>query len=234
LILVIRLCLILSAVALFGSCQRPREDLEIYVPSDAIAVAGIHLDQIRSAEWYRALPVPENFGGARYVMAAYNGKDLLFIAKGRSARPDLSGSPAAVHAAEQQRATRKTGAPDLLAQARGMMNKPIWVVARGGRPLPLSGNLANLNTLLQLTEYTTVSARFDSGIDLEAAGLCGNTDAASKLEETVRGMVTLESAAAKRDPDLATLLRSVQVRRDGATVQVKASTTVAAVEKLLR
>jgi hypothetical protein len=232
--LVVRPCLILSAVALFAGCQRPQEDLELYVPSDAIAVAGVHLDQIRSAEWYRALPVPENLGGARYVVAAYNGKDLLFIAKGQSARPDLSGSPAAVRAAEQQRATGRTGAPDLLAQARGIMNKPIWVVARGGQPLPLSGNLANLNSLLQLTEYTTVTAGFDSGIDLEAVGLCGNTDAASKLEETVRAMVTLASAAAKRDPDLASLLRSVQVRRDGTTVQVKASTTVAAVEKLLR
>jgi hypothetical protein len=219
---------------LLAGCQRIREDLELYIPSDTIAVAGIHLDQIRSADWYRALPVPPNFGDAQYVLVAYNGKDLLFIGRGSSARPDLSGSSAAVRAAEQQRATGKTGAPDLLAQASSIMNKPLWVVARGGVPLPLSENLANLNTLLRLTEYTTVTASFDSGIDLEAVGLCGNTDAATKLEQTLRAMVTLAAAAAKRDPDLASLLRSVQVRRDVATVQVKASTTVAALEKLFR
>lgn len=224
----------MCAVALFAGCQRTREDLELYVPSDAIAVAGIHLDQIRSAEWYRALPVPENFGAARYVWAAYNGKDLLFIAGGSSARPGLSGSPAAVRAAERQRATGKTGAPDLLAQARGITQKPIWLVARGGRPLLLTGNLANLNTLLQLTQYITVSAEVGSGIDLEAVGICPSPDAASKLEETVRAMVTLASAAAKRDADLASLLHSVQVRREDTTVQIKASTTAATIEKLLR
>jgi hypothetical protein len=231
---VVHLGLILCFVALLAGCQRTREDLDLYIPSDAIAVAGIHLDQIRSADWYRALPVPDNFGDAPNVWAAYNGKDLLFIAAGSSARPTLSGSPDAIHAAEQQRATGKTGAPDLLVQARGIMNKPIWVVARGGVSLPLTGNLANLNTLLQLTQYVTVSAALDSGIDLEVVGLCGNTDAASKLEQTLRAMVTLGSTAAKRDPDLGSLLHSVQVRREGTTVQVKASTTVATIEKLLR
>jgi hypothetical protein len=219
---------------LFAGCRRTQDGLELYVPSDAIAVAGIHLDQIRSAEWYRVLPVPGNFGDARYVVAAYNGKDLLFIAQGGSTHPVLTGSSVAVRAAQQQRATGKTGAPDLLAQARDIMNRPIWVVARGGQPLPLTGNLANLNTLLQLTQYVTVSAGFDSGIDLEVVGLCPNVEAASKLEERLRAMVTLGSAAAKRDPDLASLFHSVQVRREDTTVQVKASTTVATVEKLLR
>ena len=219
---------------MFAGCQRTREDLELYIPSDAVAVAGIHLDQIRSAEWYRALPVPENFGRASSVWAAYNGKDLLFIAGGSSAHPELSGSPAAIRAAEQQRNTGKTGAPDLLAQARGIMQKPIWVVVRGGRPLPLAGNLANLNTLLQLTQYVTVSAVMNSGIDLEVVGICASPNAASKLEETVRAMVTLASSAAKRDTDLTSLLHSVQVRREDTTVQVKASTAVATIEKLLR
>jgi hypothetical protein len=74
----------------------------------------------------------------------------------------------------------------------------------------------------------------NSGIDLEVAGLCGNPDTASKLEETVRAMVTLGSAAAKRDADLASLLQSVQVRREGSSVHINASTAVATLEKLLR
>ena len=196
------------------------------MPPDALAVAGLHLDQIRGrnlpAGWLALL---EPLRDANYLMLAYNGKDVLVIARGRFAAapagavllaPDLAlaGSPDAIRAAVRQRATGQPGAPSLLARSQPIAGRPIWAVVRGARPLPLTGNAANLNRLLRFTDYATIAATVNSAIELEAAGFCPTADAARQLEETLRGLISLASCHHSRPrSSRADALRSITARR---------------------
>jgi hypothetical protein len=237
--------LVVLAAASCRSTIGPNYDMEVCVPPDALAVAGLHLDQIRGrnlpAGWLALL---EPLRDASYLMLAYNGKDVLAIARGRFAAapagavllaPDLAlaGSPDAIRAAVRQRATGQPGAPSLLARSQPIAGRPIWAVVRGARPLPLTGNAANLNRLLRFTDYATIAATVNSAIELEAAGFCPTADAARQLEETLRGLISLASATT-HDRDLAALMRSVQLRREDATVRVSLSAGAATLEDLLR
>jgi hypothetical protein len=238
-----------SAVGCRSTNSGPDYDMEICVPPDALALAGLHLDQIRGSNSYRNLPpgwlaLLEPLRDANYLMLAYNGKDVLAIARGRFAAaptgavllaPDLAlaGAPDTVHAAVRQRATGQPGAPSLLARAQPIAGRPIWAVARGARALPLTGNAANLNRLLRFTDYATIAATVNSAIELEAAGFCPTADAARQLEETLRGLISLATATT-HDRDLAALMRSVQLRREDATVHVSLSSSARTLEELLR
>ena len=129
-------------------------------------------------------------------------------------------------------ASGRTGVPDLVAQAGPVIDRDLWAVIRGGTRLPLPGNSANLNRLLARTEYTTVSAIWNSAIRLEADGHCRTAESALQLEERVRALITLARAAAKA-PDLASALASVEFRRDGSVVRLKVLASPQAVQQLL-
>jgi len=244
-----------TAAFLAASCRStnsghgPNYDMEICVPPNALAVAGLHLDQIRGSNSFRNLPpawlaLLEPLRDATYLMLAYDGKEVLAIARGRFPvapagavllAPDLAldGSPDAVRAAVRQRATGQPGAPSLLARSQPIAGRPLWAVVRGAKTLPLTGNAANLNRLLGFTDYATIAATVNSAIELEAAGFCPTSDAARQLEETLRGLLSL-AAATTYDRDLAALMRSVQLRREDATVHMRLAASAATLEDLFR
>jgi hypothetical protein len=211
-------------------------------------VAGIYPERIRGKESFTRLPptwsfVLDPFRNAPLVLLAYNGSDLLVIASGRfaSAPPGvvlltpqlaIGGSPAAIRAATRQHATGRTGVPDLVAQAAKVINRDLWAVVRGSTRLPLPGNSANLNRLLALTDYIAASATWDSAIRLEADSYCAAPESALHLEERLRALVTLASSAAKA-PDLASLLSSIELRRDGSVVHLTLLASPQAVQELL-
>jgi hypothetical protein len=206
-----------------------------YLPGDTVALAGIHLDQVRNQAIYRFLPVAWQsalnlFREAAMAWIAYNGKDLLVIAAGRFAGPPagtvlvsrelaVGGSPAAIRAAVRQRATHHTGAPELIGQANSVRNRAIWAVVRGDTRLPLSGNLENLNRMLGFTRYATASIEANEAIQVEFTGYCAAPEPARHLEESLRAIVTL-AAAATRTRDLAALLKSIRIERDASTVHI--------------
>jgi len=248
----IRIVAILSLLAGCGSHPAPHaipDEAAVCVPSDTILLAGLQLERIRETALYPALPatwraVLEPLRGATGLLVAYNGSDLLVIAQGRfQSAPAgavllvptlaLAGSPAAIRAATQQRGTGRTGAPALVARAESAAGKPIWLAAQGHRSVPLTGNLANVNRLLQLVDYATLTADIDSRVDVHATGLCRTAEDGRQLEESLRALVSL-AAAGTRDADLAGVLQSAQVTRDGASVQMAISASAAALEKLLR
>ncbi len=224
------------------------DDMRSCVPPNTVALAGVHLDRVRGTNAYRSLPAgwkaalaPLEDSGD--LLLAYDGRDLLVIARGHFAAapagatllsPELAlaGSPEAVRAAARQRATGKPGAPALVARAAAVENRAIWAVVRGAVPLPLPGNFENLNRLLRSSEYTTFAVDANSGIEVEAAASCASAEAARRLEETLRAMMTL-SAGTVRDRDLAALIHSARLRRDDSTVHVALSATAASLEKLL-
>jgi hypothetical protein len=250
-----RILTVLLVTGTFLGCQRagpvPNLDagLADCLPPNTVALAGLHLDAIRQTRFYHALPstwlaMLEPVQQANYLLLASNGKDLLAVARGQfSTAPAggvllnpqlaLAGSQQAVRAATAQHSQRRTGASVLLADAGAITAMPIWLIALGGQPLPLTGNLNNVTTLLRLTNYVTLSAGFPSGADISLAAACPSDGEAQELEEKIRAIVTLAKAAT-HDPVQSAMLQSVQLRRNDSAVYVQFSATAAGLEKLLR
>ena len=157
-------------------------------------VAGLDVDRLRDTPLFPKLP--EAFREASYVLAAYDPPNLVTASR-------VKGKIIAT--------SEKTGAPpDLIRHAAAA---PIWIVARGDTPLPLTGNLANINPLLQQTLYTRVTARIESRVQFEAEGVCATPEAAEHLEQNLRAIATLAKLP-------------LEVRRDGATVHVTGSASI--------
>jgi hypothetical protein len=215
-------------------------DMAASIPADTLLLAGLNLDDLRASPLYPNLPpavrtLAEPLRDAQYLLLASNGKDLLSMARGRFrdappgstlVAPGLAaaGSPDSIRAAIAQHKTGRNGAPDLFARAASVADgKQFWMVARGGVPLPVAGNAANLNRLLRDTEYATVAARIDSRIEIEATAVGRTAEAGREFEESLRAILSLTAAASARQPRLVALIRSIQIRRDNRTVRVSLS-----------
>jgi hypothetical protein len=232
-----------AAAVSCGSVNAPAgvgRDMATYIPADTLLLAGLNLDEVRASPLYPKVPpavraLAEPLRDAGYLLLASNGKGIAAIARGRFretppgatlAAPGLvvGGSPDSVRAALAQHKTGRNGAPDLLARAASIADgKQMWMVARGGIPFPVVGNAANLNRLLRDTEYTAISLRIGSGIEIEATTVGRTAEAGREFEENLRAILTLAAAADARQPDLVTLIRSIQIRRDDATVRLSFS-----------
>ena len=240
---------------LMSGCHSPRaahvipQEIAACIPSDTVALAGLRLDQIRASALYPALPAAwralvEPLHDATSAHITYDGRDLLVIAQGhfRAAPPGavllspslaLAGSRAAVDSAKAQRASGRTGAPRLLAEAETVAVKPIWIVLEGNVSVPLAGNFANFNRLLRYVDHATLTADLGSRVDIRLTGVGRTTDDARQLEESLRALVSLAAAGA-HDPDLNAVFRSAQVSRQDSQVLLTVSAGMAAVQKLLQ
>ena len=196
-------------------------ELASCIPPGTLVLAGVDVDGLQSSPLAGALPA---LAGASRVLVAWNGKDMLLVSAGKSAgTPALTGSPDAVKAATAQHQTGKPGAPRLLQLASAIpAGRQVWVVARGGVALPLTGNAANLNRILALTESVTLSARVDAAVRVEAVMVGRSPEAAQQLEQSLRGILTLAR------------LSGVEVRREDWTVRAGLTTTPETAEKLVR
>jgi hypothetical protein len=226
-------------------------DMATSIPANTLLLAGLNLDDLRASPLYPKLPpaaraLAEPLRDAAYLLLASNGKDLLSIARGRfrEAPPGatlvapglaVAGSPDSVRAAIAQHKASRDGAPDLLARAASLADgKQIWMVARGGVPLPVAGNTANLNRLLRNTEYAAITARIGSRIEIEATAVGRTAEAGREFEENLRAILSLTAVANARQPDLVALIRSIQIRREDRTVRAALSAGPDAAASLLR
>ena len=203
-----------------SACHRERR-LESFVPPDTTVLAGADLDRIRS--W-----VPDTFREATNVVVAFNGKDLLFLLRGNFTQAPMGGTLVNPHFA-------LVGPPDAVRAAiehpsascplcdRAPSPRPdVWAVMRGGGPLPLGGNAANVNHLLRLTDWLSAGATAGQKFDIEITAYCRSGDAASQFEETLRATLTLAN------------IDTADVNRDGLTVRIKGSASPELVGRLLR
>jgi hypothetical protein len=244
---------IVSSMAATGcsstSSRAGESGIAAWLGPDAVAVAGIQLDQLRAGPFSKALPrewlaALEPFRQASQVWAAYDGKDLLLIARGQfPPAPSgailaghglvLAGSPNAIKAAEQQHARGSGGANRLLERAKPLQNEPIWAVIRGDAGLPLHGNGANFGRALEFTEYAAASARWKSRVELSLTGYCATAAKAQDLEESLRAMLTLGQKAV-RAADLKATLESVRIDRQETKVLVSFTAPPAVLREMLR
>ncbi|HEY1494927.1 MAG TPA: hypothetical protein VGF49_10300 [Candidatus Solibacter sp.] len=236
------------ALAVFASsCRAPAPPAAIdpalasRVPSSAIAIAGVNLDQLRASPLYAKLPPAasaflEPFRGAHSLLIASTGAELLTIARGvvtgaTQTAPDVAllGSPSLIAAATASHPASAT----LAAAETVAAGHPIWIAVRGGSPLPLEGNLANANNLVTLAESLTLSLSLRDAVGLELTARCPSPAAAAEFERRLRALLSLTTAANARQPEIAALLRSVQLRREEGTVHASLSTPPDALGKLL-
>jgi hypothetical protein len=224
-------------------------ELASCVPENTRVLAGIQIGQVQASplleKWFTgSLSAWMPTRDASAMLVAYTGSGLLWATRGPFREPPagatllapqlaVTGSDAAIRAAAAQHASGRTGAPGLVAQAELVATQPVWAVAVGNIQYPLSGNAANLNRLLALTDYTTLTLDARSQIGLHVTGICGSAERARQFEETLRALLSLARAAA-HDRDLELVLSAVQIRRDSLTVHVDAAGAPELVERLVR
>jgi len=253
-VLLARLAVPLALAALGSSCRTgppPVIDpvLASCVPPNTAILAGINLDRLRVSPLYQKLPEQaiaflRPLQSTSYLLVASGGTDYLVIARG-SFREAPAGTvllasglaatgPAdSLRAATAQHKTGHTGAPFLLGRALPLASSSeIWIVAMGDVNLPVTGNAENLNTLLRATEYATLTAHLNDGIQLQVTGACTSPDRARRLEETLRAMASLGAGASARQPQTAALLDAIRITRDGRTVRADLSLRAGDVERL--
>jgi len=220
------------------------------VAAGTIAVAGCDLDRLRASPLYRELPdsargLMATYQNASRVLATYDGKAILVIARGHfhelpaGATPAgeglaLFGPPDAVRRALEQQRTGRSVVPGLMAFAASVAAaNPIWIVAQGGVKLPLAGNAANLNRLLANLEFAGFTVQIDPAAVLRLTALGRTADDARQFEETLRAMLTLTSAAESRQPEVAALVAGIPVERSGRTANAAVTVPQPLIEKLL-
>jgi hypothetical protein len=207
------------------------------VPPDAGLIAGVDLGALRASPLYSKLPsaattFAAQIGGVSTAVVSYNGKELLVAARGRfqtpppgvtMLAPDLAllGSPQETAVAAAQYKAGGIGAAALLEQAEPVAaGAQLWIAARGGASLPLTGNAANLAGVLRRASFVTVTARTGTGLALELRATAPDAGAARAIEETLRADFTLGAAGESKREDVAATLRSAQVTRAGREVRV--------------
>jgi len=216
-------------------------ELAWYIPAAAQALAGIDLARMRRTPAYskgfalmRELVGP--FADAEQVVLVFDGKGVAAVARGgfRAAPPGgvlLKPGIAALGSLETVAGDSRGGyARDLLARAGEAAGRyPIWFAIRGSATLPLSGNLTNLNRLIGSTVFTTAGIEPAERLAIEAAGICRTAEEARRLEETIRGLVTLLSITKS-----AAGLKDLTIRNEGTTVRVTMSADASLVGDLGR
>lgn len=108
------------------------------------------------------------------------------------------------------------------------------MAAAGSANLPVSGNAENINRLMHFTRYTTIGVQLRDNIGMEAVGVCGNSDSALHLEETLRAYRSMGMAATARQPAVVGLLNQMTIRREDRSVHVGLSVSGSQFGELLR
>ena len=201
---------IAALALLLTSCgphlQPPAIDprLAAQVPADASAVAGFRPSALRTTT--------TAFGDARYVLIAIRGPEIL------TATLAADGSVSAPR-------TRPPGLRSpLLEEGESLAARyPAWAVIRGSAPLPLQGNLANLNNLLRDASLITLAAQPSETLAIELTAACPSEDAARRFEGSLRAVLLLTKLAA-----------SAQIHRDGMKVKASLVASPDAFGRLLR
>jgi hypothetical protein len=239
-----------AVLLLLVSC-RPATDSHVdpvlasYIPPGTLVLAGLDLESIRASPAYPNLPpaassLIQPLSEASHALLAYGPQGLLLVAQGRFSAPPagatldengiaLAGSPELIQAAKRQHEQGIAGAGDLLSQANAISTgSPLWLVIQGRAALPLSGNAANLNRFLHMTQYTTATAAFPSDVKLRITATCPNPGNASQFEQSLRALVSLSAARSTKSK----LLDSVQIQRDQSTVTVDLTASPAELARL--
>ncbi len=220
------------------------------VTGDAVALAGADLERLRASPFANGMgnsarELLERYGSASKLLIAWNGSDLLIVIRGLFKTPPpgataiepglaVAGSPNRISIAVAQHGAGSTGARGLIDYgAEFGSGRAIWLAVRGGTALPLSGNLANLNRLLEDADFAGVALGLGETATLRLSARGRTAESAERLEERLRGFLSLAGEGEIHRPELARLLGAAQIQRSGRDVTATLSASPDAVAKLL-
>jgi hypothetical protein len=220
------------------------------IPSDTVALAGADLDRLRASPTSTSLggsarDLLAQYSNASKLLIAWNGTSLLTIERGLFKMPpegattvDLglaaAGSPSRVSSAVAQHRAGTTGAPGLIEFGSGIgARSAIWLALRGGRALPLAGNLGNLNVLLQDADFAGAALDLGEQATLRFGARGRSAESAAQLEERLRGFLSLGQEAEIHRPEIARLIAATRIVRTGREVTATLSASPDAIAKLV-
>jgi len=220
------------------------------IAGDTVALAGADLDQLRASPFLSTMGMEVHdllaqYSSASKLIVAWNGNDLLIVERGLFKVPPegaiaiepglaVAGSPSRVASALAQHSAGIAAARSLIDYGAGIgARSAVWLVVRGGRALPVSGNLANLNLLLQNAEFAGAALDLGEPTTLRFGARGRTADAAAQLEERLRGFLSLAREAELRRPEMARLLGAARIERRGREVTATLSASPDAVAKLI-
>ena len=219
----------LLLVLILGGCSGRRgpvdPGLSVFIPPDAVAMAGVNVDRIRATPIYRKLaerhPLPQ-FGQVDELLLSSDGKNVLALARGDFKEQKanetetagivfldkniaLGGQAGAVRAAIEQSKHGGRGAPrDLMARARALpADTQIWAVVadwRGATPDQLRemGNWSNLDRVFRLVEGASLAVDLRTGVHAAFIGDSRTEADARNLADSLRGLAALARMGAPR------------------------------------
>jgi hypothetical protein len=219
------------------------------VTSDTVALAGADLDRLRAAPFVNGMGAGRDllaqYSNASRLLIAWNGSELLIVERGLFKTPPpgatiiepglaVAGSPTRVSSAVAQHRAGSTGAPGLIDYGSEIgAGSAVWLAVRGGTPLPVSGNLANLNVLLQDADFAGASLDLGEAATLQLDARGRTAESAGRLEERLRGFLSLAQEAEIHRPEIAHLLSDARIGRSGRNVTATLSAPPDALAKLL-
>jgi len=220
------------------------------IPGDTVALGAADLEQLRASPFLGAAGgaergLVEGYPGVSKLLVAWNGSDVLIVLRGLFKTPPAgaamiapglaaAGSSKSVASASAQYRSGQTGARNLIDYGSAIgARSAVWLAVRGGTPLPLSGNLANLNRLLEDADYAGATLDLGQAATLRLAARGHTADAAERMEEHLRGFLSLAGEAEIRRPELASLLGNARIQRSGRDVTAELSAPPDVVARLL-
>jgi len=220
------------------------------ITGDTVALAGIDLDRLRASPFVNGMggsarDLLAQYNKASKLLVAWNTRDLLIVARGtftappagtRTVEPGLAvtGAPGRILFVLAQHQSGRTGAPGLIAYGSEIgARSAIWLAVRGGKPLPLSGNVANLNHLLEDADVAGAALDLGDAATLRFGARGRTEESAAQLEERLRGFLTLAGEAEVHRPELARLFGAARIERSGREVTATLSASPDVVAKLL-
>jgi len=217
---------------------------------DTVAVAVADLVRLRASPFVNSLggsarDFLEQHQSASQALVAWDTRGFLIVERGtfpqappgaRLLEPGLavSGSAAGILSALAQHRSGSTGAPGLIEYGSAFgARSALWLAIRGGTALPLSGNLANLNLLLQHADFAGLALDLGAAATLRFSARGHSVPSARQLEERLRGLLSLAGEAEVRRPGLARLIGAARIERSGADVTAVLVAPADAVASLL-
>ncbi|HEY1217383.1 MAG: hypothetical protein ABSE42_23280 [Bryobacteraceae bacterium] len=220
------------------------------VTGDTVALAGADLEQLRASPFATGMSssargLLERYGNASKLLVAWNGSDLLIVVRGLFKTPPpgataiepglaVAGSPNRISSAVAQHRAGSAGAPGLIDYGSEIgARSAIWLAVRGGAALPVGGNLANLNHLLQDVDFAGAALDLGETATLRLGARGRTAESAERLEERLRGFLSLAGEAEIHRPELGSLLGAAQIQRSSRDVTATLSAPPDVVAKLL-
>ena len=220
------------------------------VTGDTVALAGADLDRLRASPFVAGMgdsahDLLAQYSNASKLLVAWNSRELLIVERGLFKTPPpgvtaiepglaVTGSPGRISSAVAQHRKGSTGASGLIGYGSEIgAHSAIWLAVRGGTALPLSGNLANLNVLLEDADFAGAALDLGGAATLRFAARGRTAQSAERLEERLRGFLSLAGEAEVHRPDLARLLGAAQIQRSGSDVTATLSASPDVLAKLI-